>query len=44
MESFDGQASGHNFAGTFWEPSHGWVNSSDGGRGHSFQVSQLNFF
>jgi hypothetical protein len=24
----------------FWEPSHGWVNSTDGGRGHSFQDYQ----
>ena len=27
-------------AGTFWEPSHGFVNSSDGGRGH---VNQVNY-
>ena len=26
-------------AGTFWEPSHGFVNSSDGGRGHVNQVN-----
>jgi hypothetical protein len=24
----------------FWHPSHGWVNSTDGGRGHAFQDYQ----
>ena len=39
MESFDGQGSGGNAYGTFWEPPHGWVNSQDGGRGHTFMAS-----
>ena len=38
MMSFDGQGSGGNTYGTFWEPPHGWVNSQDGGRGHTFPV------
>mmetsp|Transcript_68723 Transcript_68723/g.164460 ORF Transcript_68723/g.164460 Transcript_68723/m.164460 type:complete len:111 (-) Transcript_68723:127-459(-) len=33
---FDGQGSGHDFGGTVWYPSHGYVNNCDGGRGHSY--------
>ena len=30
----DGQDSGHDFNGTVWHPTHGYVNSCDGGRSH----------
>lgn len=32
--NFDGQGSGHEFNGTVWHPTHGYVNSCDGGRSH----------
>jgi len=32
--NFDGQDSGHDFNGTVWHPTHGYVNSCDGGRSH----------
>lgn len=32
--AYDGQGTGDDFGGTNWHPSHGWVNSTDGGRGH----------
>jgi hypothetical protein len=30
------QGSGHDFLGTVWHPSSGFVNNCDGGRGHSY--------
>jgi hypothetical protein len=33
---FDGQGSGHEYGGTFYTPSIGWVNNCDGGRSHNF--------
>ena len=32
--NFDGQGSGHEFAGTNWHPSSGYVNNCDGNRSH----------
>lgn len=32
--NFDGQGSGHEFAGTNWHPSSGYVNNCDGQRSH----------
>jgi len=33
-------SSSHACEQNFWHPSHGWVNSTDGGRGHTFQDYQ----
>jgi hypothetical protein len=33
---FDGQGSGHEFGGTVFTPSIGFVNNCDGGRSHNF--------
>jgi len=37
QSDFDGQNSGHDYMGTVWHPSHGYVNNWDGARGEYFR-------
>jgi hypothetical protein len=42
--NFDGQGSGHEFAGTNWHPSSGYVNNCDGERSHLTCDVRQSFF